>query len=489
MKRSVADFIKNEWIFIVLLILVGGFSLYDLTEAPRTWYDEGMIMQLAQNLATYGTMGTQIAPGEFVSAAYTSTGYPLVAPIAGAFALFGESLAVARLVMVAFILLLFSASYVFVRRLAGRTYALAAAALLATFSTLYGDGKNVLGEVPGLFFFVMFAIYAHRIFDEGVITKKNAVLAGLFLGLCAATKPTFLVLGGAVCVGLIYAWIRKGATIPLHIAFLATGATLLPVLLWLITQFSLSDSPARVLSFYANPYLLQDFSQVMSHNALRFLTEQTPMYLLGMVAVWGAAVVVRLVRKERIPFVEVVAISFTGLILMAYLRTPGWYRYLFPAQIVSMIFFPVALMHYVRWLSAWRFARAARIGAVVLCAALIGLQTYVLLFSSWVGTYYGATTTAQMGQYFHGLNPDSIFFVYDIPEVVIFLPRGAPYYQYLSVNGSGYWEIGKEELAVISARIPDVLIIPSELAEGTTPLFPGYAKKTQIAGISVLERE
>lgn len=490
---SVIGFVRREWLFILLILFALSCSLYRLTEAPPTWFDEGMIVQLAINLVERGVMGIGVAPGALVSAAYTTTGFPVVWPVAISFAFFGISLLSARLVMVAFLIAFLIASYYFMKRFVGRTSALWSIALLATFASLYGDGKNVLGEVPGLFFLVLFLIFAQNIFDLNLPTRKNAILAGLFFGLCVATKPTFLVLGGAVLIALLFVYFTRGrSAIPFALFPWGVSAALIPILIWLGTQFRLHDDFAQVFSFYANPYYLQHLSSVMGHNAVRFFTESTPLYLLGMLVVWSAAFFLRIRKRAYLGFTEIAAFAFTVFILVAYLRTPGWYRYLFPAQIMGILFFPMSVDALAEHFGEKRFAKLLRLSISMLLALMLILQSYILFFHSWVKEYYNSNNTKITEAYFKTWSPATVFFIYGVPEDVIFLPRGAQYYQYIPLPPAPgrALDIGMNELAVILKGAPDAILASNGLSvASTSELFPGYKEKDRIGKIVVMERK
>lgn len=481
--ERVLQFVRKEWLFLAFLVFVSGCSVYQLTEVPPTWYDEGMIVQLAMNVAEHGVLGTQVAPGVFLSGAFTTTAFPVVAPVALSFKLFGASLLVARSVMVLYILLFFCAAYYFLRQITSRTEALFALGLLATFSTLYATGKNVLGEVPGLFYFIVFLIFAHKIFDEGKSTKKNAIIAGLSAGLCLVTKPTFLVVGGAIILALLYKHFVQREQISLPILGYGVVAALVPLMVWLVTQFNWGDSFSAILSFYTNPYQLGNIPSVIYHNALRFFTESTPLYLFGMLVVLTASVGVRLRRKVEISFTEMVALSFAVLILLAYLRTPGWYRYLFPAQIIATLFFPSALGYCAEFFSSFKYVLFVRRSALVLLVGMVGLQGYLFFFHSWIAQYSGGDKTQMLQEYFKTIDSHKTVFVYDVPEVPLFLPQGTSYYQYISI-GRGTHGLGADEISVIAAKVPEILIVPDEQKSS----FPGYHETDVVKGVLVLSR-
>src|SRR5689334_17644483 len=109
-----------NWISILRIpLLVGAIivaivaSTYKLSEAPGIWFDEGFYTQMAMNFAEAGQV-LQIAPHEYVSSSYTTVGYPLIAPVALSFKLFGVGVLQGRAVMAAFILLFLISSYVLI---------------------------------------------------------------------------------------------------------------------------------------------------------------------------------------------------------------------------------------------------------------------------------------------------------------------------------------------------------------------------------------
>ena len=154
----------------------------------------------------------------------------------------------------------------------------------------------------------------------------------------------------------------------------------------------------------------------------------------------------RLIQTE-----EVMAIIFSSLIILAYTRTAGWYRYLFPAQVISLVFFPYALSVVVERVTlAWK----QRV-VTLICILLAGLGLYQIMFDSWVAKAYRSRKTAFWEEYFKILpNSTSVFF-YDTPEVAMFI-RSGNYYQYLQPAGG---DIGRDKLEALERGIPDRIIM------------------------------
>ena len=152
--------------FLFLISFVSFLSTFKITESPPVWYDEGYFQQIAVNLSRTGNFVVQVAPGEFIKPALISTGYPLLYPVSFVFKLFGEGVLQARLVMAFFIISLISIFFLLSKRLFGFRVAVFASILVASFPPLYGHGKSLLGEVPGLFFLLLFLFFMYKIVNS-----------------------------------------------------------------------------------------------------------------------------------------------------------------------------------------------------------------------------------------------------------------------------------------------------------------------------------
>ncbi|OGY64304.1 MAG: hypothetical protein A3I89_01280 [Candidatus Harrisonbacteria bacterium RIFCSPLOWO2_02_FULL_41_11] len=472
-------------IFIIgLLVAVFFFATYDLTESPHTWYDEGAIIQRAITYLRYGTMHYQVAPDQFSSAAFDSTGYPVIYPIALAFKYFGIGLLPARAVMAVFILLLVLTAYTLIKRTAGSYYAAAAALLLGTFPPLYGNGKNVLGEIPGLFFLFLFLFCLHFLEKSGFRSRRFLVLSGLAAGLCLSTKPNFLLFLPALVIALLI--FKKKEVWNWDVARYFLPAFMLPLILFAYTQFLPTDSLAKVLAFYRNPYNLTDWPALMLKNFLRFFTEATPIYFWSFFLTWLASLALRMKSdKNQISLSESTAFIFASILFLAYLRTPGWYRYFFIAHVLALVYFPFSFFHLFTKFIRFFSQRGKFYSSLMLLVLFMSIHLYLLGFNSWVSAYYGHTTTQNLESYFKDFNPSLSVFVYDVPQILTFLPN-KNYYQYLSMNDTGLYEIGTEQISVIDQGVPDILILSAD--EENLERFAHYHLKDRVGGYLILIR-
>lgn len=463
----------------LVLLTTLAFGTWKLTESPAIWGDEGMIIELAVSLVRMGEMKIQLAPNTFLSPAFTSTGFPVVFPVAASLALFGMGILQARVIMVIFMLLCTGTAFLLGKKHHGTRDALLASLLIATFPPFYGDGKNVLGEVPGMFFLFACLLTISRILSRDTHRRAYTLLAGLFLGLCLATKPIFLLLLPAVGLAACIHW-KKLPRDPWLLPIAIIGF-LIPIFTWLNTQFLASDSARDILGFYSNPYHLDNIRSVILTNILRFFHESTPLYLGGIFAIWMISFIHRAYTK-RVDLIETIAFLFTGAILAAYLRTPGWYRYFFPAQLVTLLFVPASL----RDLASWIGKRVPRIellpvGAILL---LILVQAYQVGFNSWVSKTYQSHMTRDLTTYFAAQDPSKRIFLHSAPELIPLLPN-ATYSQYIDLEPT---PLGTEQLEQLQQGTPDILIMMDKRWDATHDAYPLYHERDRVGRYVISER-
>jgi 4-amino-4-deoxy-L-arabinose transferase-like glycosyltransferase len=458
------------------------FSTYKLSEAPAIWYDEGFYTQIGANFAEQGEQLIQTAPGVFAPTTYITVGFPLIMPLSAAYTLFGVGVVQGRAVMVLFLLGFIFVSCFLARQLFGKDIAPWTVLLLASFPMLYGNGKPVLGEVPGLFFLAATLLALRYLEKTNYQDWRGYAATGALAGLCVAIKPFFLLLLGALFVTLLIKW--KKISLNWYGVALGVVALLIPVGIWISLQFGADTSAASVLSDYANPYSISDLPSHIIGNALRLVTESTPLYTALLVSMWGLGIFLR--RRSGISSAEIAAFIFCILTLLSYLRLEGWYRYLFPATAVSLIFLPAALAS-VYTFFAEKISFLSRtgwlvyIGIALLCAG----HLYQTAHASYVAQHYASDRTAVMSAYLSTLKGKSVF-LYNTPELAILLPH-REYYQYLSPLPNV--EIGKEVLKTLVGGGADVVIVSSEALEKNSEIFGAYVRNGMVDRYAILQKK
>jgi len=478
--------IYEKFFLVFLLIVTLFFVTYKLTESPPTWYDEGFIIQSAENLVAHGRLGIQVEPGKFVEdATFFSTGFPIAYPIGWVLCFFGKSLLLARSVMVIFCLLLVGLSYFLIKKIWGLKIAVLSSLLLISFAPLYGNGKNVLGEVPGLFFLTAFLYFLYLIEEKNYLAGHlNYFLAGLSLGFCLASKSIFLILPISFIFGILI--FRK--MVNWNWRLIGSGFLGLAVTLCFLfkTQFSGETLLSKVFGDYFNPSATTDSISLAIQNFSRFFTEAAPLYLLVLMVFWAIAFIIRFkYHKSKTSLTETIAFIFSIFIILSYLHLAGWYRYLFPAQVIVLIFFPASIETIVIFLNNHFKIKFLAFTSVFLVVALAFFQFYQLCFGSWVSAYYNSHNTRDLESYFTGLRPVEKIFLYDVPEIATFLTSDN-YYQYLKINDNLI--IGQEELDKIKNGLFDKIIIKARRGD-IIDEFPLYLEKINVSKYLVLERK
>ena len=448
-----------EYILIAIACaLVLFFSSYRLFESPETWMDEGLIMQSAQGLLETGKASLPVAPGVFEPAWYITTGFPLTLPLAGVFSVFGVSLEAARLVMLVFLLAFYVVLFIYARQAVGGLAAWLGFFLLVFFAPIYGNGRNVLGEIPGLLFMLLALL---PLIGGRELSRRKALWVGVGTGLAVATKPIFVLLIPALLLALL---LRREIGLKKVFIFGVLGS-ILPLAFFVVTQFS-HVSFANILALYVNPHDLPILDVVWS-NGKRLVMELQPLYFLSALVLWIISYIVRRLRRETISVTEEVLLFFSVLILVAYMRTAGYYRYFFPGQVLALLYLP----HTLWYLFGQRSVLFSRVVIVSLCA-LILFQAYETATRSWVAVHYHATRTESLKKYFAALPPEQEIFIYQAPEVAPFA-AGRPMYQYVEITPS--IRTGEQYRHMVqTGAAPFVITTNNMFSLGTSTIFMHY---------------
>ncbi|HEY9481167.1 MAG TPA: glycosyltransferase family 39 protein [Candidatus Paceibacterota bacterium] len=468
---------NSQTIAATALILLGAFfATFRLTESPAFWYDEGWYMEAAANLATVGIDGLQIAPGHIEHLAVTTVGYPLIYPLALWMKIFGTSVFAARFLMALFIIGFLVSAYVLARRLFGNHVALCALALLMTFPPLYGNGKSILGEVPGMLFLVL-SLFS---WSRAKISPNRypwLVLSGLCAGLCASTKPVYLVFLAALVAGAVIECRRK--TFMWREITIGVVATIVPLMIWLFVQFGAGDSASGIIGYYANPYH-EHIVAVVVKNFIGLFKSVSGLFTLAIGGLWLSRIMVAWKRADKLAAEEIMSLVFAILVFLAFLRTAGWYRYLFPMQALTLLFLPEV----VRSLSELFVEKivALRKLAIVLSIVLSVLGLYQLCFSSWVADGYASHRTAELSSVMSRLPASQSVLFYNAPEAVPFLSH-RNYYQYI-LPAAGI--IGVENMALAQSGAVDIIILETEAYRASDPVFKSYRPQETIDKFTLL---
>lgn len=323
--------------------------------------------QAAKNIALEGIYGIQTAPGEFYTNNFwITTGYPVVFPTALFLKIFGASIWAARLTPLIYLVSLAAVSYFFIKKLYGFAPALLAGLLLITFPPFYGNGKALLGEVPGLFWLVLGGLL-YLLYEE----KKQSrffYLTALAWGLTLATKPYFVLMVPGIALFILFLWLKKGDIDYKRVmAFCFFFAV--PILVWAFFAFDFSSLPTlkATLIYFLNSYGAASFEPLK--NLFRFVSESTPIHFTVLALAVFASSFISL-KNKNLRLISAPFLIFIIFAFLWYLKTPGWYRYFFPAHVILILFFPAALTNIM-----------SRFSAIAILSALIIFQAAFLFLN------------------------------------------------------------------------------------------------------------
>ena len=470
--------LQVKWaILLALSIFVCFFATLNLYNSPGVWLDEGVFIEAALNLSRFGELATQIAPHEFISAGFVTVGYPVIAPVAASFFLFGEGLLEARWVAVLYIFLVVAAGYFFLTKVSRSRDALLGTLLFATSPSLYGLGKNVLGEVPGTAWLLL-ALYFFYEMERRPGKILPVLFAGGMIGLTLVSKPTFLPLIFAVCVVLA---VRRNV---LHITLLRAVSFFAPLAglftLWVVTQFR-GDSLKGVISHYSNPQSVNFFDAVWK-NIVDALTNGTTLLVIVCGIAWLSALIIQKRNQQHISAAELLGFIFFITLSAAYLQSAGYYRYFFPIQALGLLLLPYNAR--IIWDQFGTPRLAGGISLVLMCLVLF--QIYTLSFHSWIANSYTSTRTRLLHGVLSNLDPQSSVLLYHAPELAILIPQHQ-YAQYLDIAPN--IQKGIDNKQRVSEGSFDIVIAPQALVVRDKALFKYYIPAADIDRYVILSHE
>ncbi|MBX7256655.1 MAG: glycosyltransferase family 39 protein [Candidatus Hydrogenedentes bacterium] len=188
----------------VVVAAVGLFTVLNLSDYPRAEPDEMHHLIVARNLAVYGEYASGHPDSGFVRFdSYDSVGPTVILPVAGALKAAGIALLPARIVIVAFYIVMLMALYsMFLPLFDGRGAILGILFLSGALGTSY-LARTLYGEIPALLFLVCGLLCWRRaLVSRGRYASMLA--SGLFLGFAVITKMFAVFVVWAVLAAYLY---------------------------------------------------------------------------------------------------------------------------------------------------------------------------------------------------------------------------------------------------------------------------------------------
>jgi 4-amino-4-deoxy-L-arabinose transferase-like glycosyltransferase len=216
---SKRGFMAKKYFFPIAILLFALLLVFKSSAYPKLWSDEGTVIELPLNLSKDGVYAKKYIDG-YRGVAYDNLtiGPSVVLPLALGFKLLGPNIYVARGVIALFSISLLFALFRFVKRLFDETTA-KWSVLVFSFSP-YGlyFSRQVLGEIPCLFFLTAGLIYYHR-FEVSKLMRE-LWLSLLFFNLAIVSKPQMLILIGVMGVESLIQLIRVFKRKPANLVLL-----------------------------------------------------------------------------------------------------------------------------------------------------------------------------------------------------------------------------------------------------------------------------
>lgn len=201
--------LQRSLLLTIAAIVILFLAFFNLTHYPITWFDEGSHLHVPKTLVRFGVYADYSSEGFRHYGPTIGIGPTIMLPVAAAFQFFGIGLLQARLVMTLYLLATIYVFYRLAEGLGGSRLAWVATALLVTSRgiSLIEYGRQVLGEVPGLFFVIAGLYLWFATWERS--SWRRLVTVGLFFGLAMVTKHQYLLLlaptlGVAWLANLIY---------------------------------------------------------------------------------------------------------------------------------------------------------------------------------------------------------------------------------------------------------------------------------------------
>lgn len=457
-------------ILIGALVFANAFVLSNLTTKPAYWYDEGINVELARNLADFGKLDLIVAPNTLSGAGATvgSTGYPITVPLAGFFKVFGFGLLQARVYMLLWMNVFLLFFFFIAKKLFGPQVAYWGAFLIITFAPFYGNGRSVMGEIPGFVFFLLSFYF---------LEKKKYGWSGLLLGLSVVSKPSvFIFFIPAYSLVLLLkqdAW-RKRLLNLLKVGC-ASVLALVPWVLIYLGELARGEIGGKIFSHFKNPYQEAGFSVSTNiiNNLQTFFQSTTILYFTVLFVLIVAAVYLNpeVFRAHRNFFI--LSSAYIPLAFFQYLKSFGYLRYLIAAEFLVFMLFVISLPGLVRFVLNFFFH--LREGEVPerpnLCLYghdktafyTIGILV-VMIFTQvvhlfWFSDIYVGEKAQKTVFYLSSAYPTDTIGIVNLPQVGSLVAPGRKY-QYLSTYG--LWRFGTNPLLLPPEQMPKVIVADSD---------------------------
>lgn len=474
-QASIQNFLEKYYPFIVIGIITITiiYSVVNLTIKPPVWKDEALAVEGAYNLLRFGKLSILLGHDTFIENplfAITS-GPPLILPLSFFFKLFGFGMAQARWYMMIWFSVFLIVIALLTKKLFTKSDSILALLLILTFTPMHVYGRTVVGELPGVLFIIL-SIYF-------VAVRRQYWLGGLLAGIGITARPSEGLL--FVPALLLYFLIRNiGIKNFIKLSLGIVPSILLFIIFFFPNPLQLTTWQAA-LSFYQNPFGESLFHNIVP-NIILFLTNSTLIYFFLLALTIGLAAYRR--QRNEITEFALLSLLFVFFSIVYFARSPGWFRYLFPAHIILLMLTSFS----VRTLCEKKKFRFATLLVIVLVIA----QTINFVYLSSLGS---SNSLERMVTYLNRITPeDKKIFIINDPLLGAFIE---PQKKYHIFQLTGVPIHGTNQLGNAPQDLPYIVIYRNYIPENkqfTEPYQDVLAAKYHIidnlgqGGYTVLQR-
>jgi hypothetical protein len=330
--------------YLLLSIAVVVLSFVNLETYPLTWFDEGEYLQASQNIALHGKYALRSSEGFRMFDPALNVGPTVLLPIALVFKLFGVGLLQGRLVMAVYLVLTVWVFFLTTSHIYNRKTALVASFLFimvaddVSTSPLF-LGRQVMGEVPGLLFFLLGSLWWFKSLKKNHY-RYSLLLSGLFFGLSMLTKDVYLLF---VPSAMVFLWIvdrlfYKRATHRHFVIPVAIGVSC--IVLWYVFRLVILG-PSEFISHIAvlrsaSSYYAGTFSLQSILYSIKFLSR--PYFLMFGLPSLLYALLLAIQRRPSNLEQLFLLVFIAGWSAWYVFGSIGWYRYVFPPLALTNLF-------------------------------------------------------------------------------------------------------------------------------------------------------
>jgi 4-amino-4-deoxy-L-arabinose transferase-like glycosyltransferase len=330
--------------WLVLICICLPLLTLNLGGSPSVWFDEGYKMNAARTLAERGVYGTYTVDGYQPFDPGISSGPADMLPLAASFALFGTGVVQARLVFVAYSLLMALTLYALGSLIFGPQAGLLAALLVIAVPPLAGTsllaiGRQALGEAPALALILSGVLLWARSWERpgaGVAFGAGLLLG---LGLLSKTQIGIALLPAMLLITVGRCWRRPGQLL----------RELLPVVVmlgviagWALLGRALTDEASRrenavmLLDAIRTNLLTGLWGRTLSRTALALTAIMATAAILSGLRLWTRSHM----RAANLAswWAEAFLACFVALYALWFaLLSVGWPRYSYAGLMVALL--------------------------------------------------------------------------------------------------------------------------------------------------------